>query len=104
MKIVRVTYTLKAEFAEQNQLNIQRVMEDLQQMSNPGIFYHVCLNADGKTFVHTAFFSQVEQEQVLFALPTFQFFQNQLKSSQPEMPPKQELLHLVGSSTDIFNK
>ncbi|HWZ03365.1 MAG TPA: hypothetical protein VNX40_07100 [Mucilaginibacter sp.] len=103
MKIVRVTYTAKAEYAEQNQLNIQTVMSDLQKICHPGIFYHACLGADGKTFTHTAFFDEEEHEKVLFALSSFQSFQQQLKASGPEMPPKQELLTLVGSSTPIFN-
>jgi hypothetical protein len=103
MKIVRVTYTAKAEYAEQNQLNIQTVMSDLQKTGHPGIFYHACLGADGKTFTHTAFFEEDEYEKVLFGLSSFQTFQQQLKASGPEVPPKQELLTLVGSSSPIFN-
>ena len=57
MKVVRVTYTTKPEFAEQNQGNIKTVMADLQAANHPGINYNACLNADGKTFVHTAFFN-----------------------------------------------
>ena len=68
MKIVRVTYTAKAVFAEQNQLNIKNVMNDLRQLNHPGIFYHVCLSADGKTFTHTAFFEADKNEQVFFDL------------------------------------
>jgi hypothetical protein len=103
MKIVRVTYTAKAEYVEQNQSNIQTVMSDLQKTGHPGIFYHACLGADGKTFTHTAFFEVDEYEKVLFALSSFQSFQQQLKASGPEVPPKQELLTLVASSTPIFN-
>jgi len=103
MKIVRVTYTAKAEYAAQNQENIKKVMSVLQQLNHPGIFYHACLNADGKTCVHTAFFNSEESEQTLLNLPAFKTFQEQLKASVPEIAPKQELLTLVGSSNNIFN-
>jgi hypothetical protein len=103
MKIVKVTYTAKAEYAEQNQLNIKNVMNDLQKLNHSGIFYHVCLSSDGKTFIHTAFFEPDQSEQVLFDLASFKSFQEQLKASVPEVPPKQDLLTLVGSSKNIFN-
>jgi hypothetical protein len=102
MKIVKVTYTTKAEYAEQNQANIRNVMADLQEINNPGINYNCCLGADGKSFTHTAFFSSEEAEKVLLTLPSFIHFQQQLKASGPETPPKQELPGLVGSSRNIF--
>ena len=102
MKIVRVTYTTKEEYAAQNQANIIEVMAALQQISQPGISYNACLNPDGKTFVHTAFFKEDDDQKVLFDLASFKTFQEQLKASGPEVPPKQEPLTLVGWSNDIF--
>ena len=102
MKIVRVTYTTKPEYAEQNQSNIRNVMAELQKINNQGINYNACLNPDEKTFTHTAFFNSDEAEKVLLALPLFKHFQEQLKASGLEVPPKQELPTLVGSSTNIF--
>jgi hypothetical protein len=103
MKIVKVTYTTKMEYAAQNQSNIKNVMTDLQKLHHPGINYNSCLSADGKTFIHTAFFNSDEDEKVLIGLSSFKYFQEQLKSSGLEVPPKQELLTLVGSSKNIFN-
>jgi len=103
MKIVKVTYTTKAEYAEQNQSNIKKVMADLQAINNPGINYNACLSADGRSFTHTAFFNSDEDEKVLMELPAFIEFQQQLRSGGLEAPPKQELLTLVGSSVNIFN-
>ena len=103
MKIVKVTYTTKAEYSEQNQQNIKQVMEDLRELKHTGISYNTCVKADGKTFIHTAFFKSDEDQKVLFDLASFRHFQEQLKISQPEAPPKQELLTLVGSSNNIFN-
>jgi hypothetical protein len=104
MKIVKVTYTTKAEFAEQNQSNIKNVMADLQKLNHPGINYNACLSADGKTFIHTAFFKSDEDQKMLNELPSFKHFQEQLKSSGLEIPPKQELLNLIGSSANIFSE
>ncbi|MDB5284917.1 MAG: hypothetical protein JWO06_3992 [Bacteroidota bacterium] len=103
MKIVKVTYTTKAEYAGQNQSNIKIVMDELQKLNHPGINYNSCLGPDGKTFIHTAFFNAEEDEKVLLNLPSFKQFQEQLKASGPEVPPKQELLNLVGTSKNIFN-
>jgi hypothetical protein len=103
MKIVKVTYTTKAAYAEQNQQNIKTVMDDLQKLNHPGINYNACLMADHQTFIHTAFFKSAEDQQLLNELPSFQNFQAQLKANGLETPPKQELLTLVGASTNIFN-
>jgi hypothetical protein len=102
MKIVKVTYTTKAGFAQQNQTNIQNVMADLQKLNSPGLFYHACLGPDGLSFTHTAFFSNEETEKVLLGLPAFQVFQQQLKANGLDSPPRQELLSLVGASKEIF--
>ena len=104
MKIVKVTYTTKAEFSEQNQSNIKNVMHDLKNANHRGIHYNACLSADNKTFTHTAFFRSDEDQKVLNELPSFKYFQEQLKSSGLEFPPKQELLTLIGTSNNIFNE
>jgi hypothetical protein len=104
MKIVKVIYTTKAEYAEQNQKNIKNVMADLQKSNHPGINYNACLGSDGKTFTHTAFFKSDEDQKLLNELPSFKHFQEQLKSGGLEVPPKQELLTLVGTSMSIFKE
>ncbi len=63
---------------------------------------HSVFGADNKTFIHTAFFRSEEDQKKLFELPSFQRFQEQLKASIPEVPPKNELLTLIGSSYSIF--
>jgi hypothetical protein len=103
MKIVKVTYTARAEYAATNQANIKTVMADLQSHQHPGINYNACISPDGKTFIHTAFFKSDEDQKLLNELASFKHFQEQLKAAGFEVPPKQELLTLVGSSTAIFN-
>jgi hypothetical protein len=103
MKIVKVTYSTTAEFSEQNQNNIKKVMADLQKANHPGINYTTCLTADNKTFIHTAFFNEDEDQKFLNELPSFKDFQVQLKAGGLESPPKQELLSLVGASKQLFD-
>lgn len=102
MKIVKVTYTTKPSFAEQNQSNIQSVMTDLKNAHYAGIHYHACISADNKTFIHTAFFKSDDDQKLLNELPSFKSFQEQLRSSGLEVAPQQELLTLVGTSNEIF--
>ncbi len=102
MKIIRVTYTAKPEYVEQNQENIRNVMAELQKLNHAGINYNCCLGPDGKSFTHTAFFNTDEDNKMLLNLPAFQHFQEQLKAHGLETPPKQEMLSLVGSSRNIL--
>lgn len=103
MKIVRVTYTTQPAFAEENQQNIRRVMADLRELDHSGIHYITCLAADGKTFVHTAFFETEADQQRLNEVPSFLEFQQKLKASGPETPPQQEVLSFVGASKPLFD-
>lgn len=102
MKTIKVTYTTKPEFSEQNQENIRKVMSDLQQLNHAGLNYNACMAPDNKTFVHTAFFKTDEDQKFLNELPSFRHFQEQLKSGGLESPPKQELLTLIGTSVTLF--
>ena len=102
MKIAKVTYTTQAEYAGQNMANIQAVMNDLQQMNVPGLNYNACVGPDGKSFIHMAYFENDEAQKILFDMPSFKSFQQQLMESKPETPPKPEMLTLVGTSTPIF--
>lgn len=104
MIIVKVTYTTPTSFVETNQKNIKAVMTDLQNANHTGINYNACICADQKTFIHTAFFNSDDDQRFLNELPSFRHFQEQLKASGLEVPPKQEILSLVGSSNNIFNQ
>jgi hypothetical protein len=102
MKTIRVTYTTSAAYAPVNMANIEQVMSDLCELSQPGIFYQVFLNPDGQTFVHQASFRTDEDNNALLQLPSFRSFQQQLRDSMPEVQPKQEFVTLVGASRNIF--
>src|SRR5205085_6272154 len=55
-----------------------------------------------KTFLHMAFFASEADQQILNELPSFKYFQQELKASKPERMPEVESLTLVGSSGSIF--
>ncbi len=74
MKIVKVTYTTKAEFAQQNQINIKKVMTDLKKGGFLGINYNALLLTDSKTFIHTAFFRSEKDQRILNELASFKYF------------------------------
>ena len=82
MKIINVVYTVKPEFGEQNMLNIKTVMNDLQQLGHPGIFYHSCIGPDGKTFTHTAFYESDDDQKRLNELSSFKHFQQDRPENQ----------------------
>ncbi|MEO5893791.1 MAG: hypothetical protein ABIQ31_26280, partial [Ferruginibacter sp.] len=52
MKIVRVQYTTRPEYAATNQENIRQVVNELRALNHPGINYSTYLLPDGKTFMH----------------------------------------------------
>lgn len=102
MKVIKITYTVKKEFAIKNQENINQVMEDLRDLKNPNILYAAYLGEDGKTFTHFGYFEEEGFQQVLLNLESFKNFQQQLKASGPEEPIKQETMRVVAASYDIF--
>lgn len=77
-------------------------MADLRGLKNPGIRYSAFILDDGKSFVHFAMYPDEEPAAIVSNLESFQSFRQQLKQSQPEVPPKSEDLTLVASAYEIF--
>ena len=103
MKIVRVTYTVKPEYVEQNKANIARVMKDLKAFNNPNTKYASYLEDDGVTFMHFAQYPDEETAALLNKVPSFNKFREELKASGPVSPPVAKDLSLVGAAFEIFN-
>ena len=72
-----------------------------KKLNSPGINYNACISADGKTFTHTAFSDQTKSRKYSTNHLLLNTSRNNL-NQRFEIPPKQELLNLVGSSKDIF--
>ncbi len=102
MKIIRVTYTVKAAFAQQNLENVSKFIADLKQINDPAIRYTAYVGADGKTFNHFAVYQNEEAQKTLFALESFQSFQKQRDESGLEVAPNIEELKLASASYNIF--
>ncbi len=102
MKAVKVQYTVKESYAETNQKNINTVMADLQALKNSGIRYSAFILDDGKSFLHFAMYPDEDTAAIVNNLESFQYFRQQLKESQPEIPPKAEDLTLVGAAYALF--
>ena len=102
MKAVKVQYTVKEDYVETNQRNIEQVMSELKALNNPGIKYSSFLLNDGKTFVHFGMYTDEETMSIVSNLDSFKKFRQQLKESQPEVPPKADDLDLVASAYEIF--
>lgn len=102
MKIIRVQYTVKQEYAEHNKANIAQVMKDLRALNNPDTKYASYLEEDGVTFMHFAQYPDDETARLLNDLPSFAKFRKELKESKPVVPPSSMNMSLVASAFDIF--
>jgi quinol monooxygenase YgiN len=102
MKIVRVIYTTRPEYAAANQANIASIVEELRALDHPGIKYGCYLLPDGKTFLHFDQFENEDAHEVLTALESFKKFAAELEASSPEVEPKLELLSLVAATENFW--
>jgi len=102
MKIVRVQYTTRAEYAAVNKANIAAIVKELKELSHPGIKYGAYLLPDGKTFMHFDQFESEEAHEVLTGLASFKKFTAELEASALEAEPKLELLSLVAATDNFF--
>jgi D-mannonate dehydratase len=101
MKVTRVQYTVRSEFAEQNRQNIAAVMSELRALGRSDVTYAVYVQDDGKTFMHLAHQNTAEAERFPTSLESFNRFQAQLKENL-EIPPRVEAFALVQSSAPVF--
>jgi len=101
MKIIKVQYTVKEEYVEENKKRIETVMKELRNLNNPDIKYQSILQEDGKTFVHLVHYNNEAATHLPVELESFKQFQSGLKE-HVEIPPKVEKFELVDASFKIF--
>ncbi|MEN0053381.1 MAG: hypothetical protein AAGC65_06915 [Mucilaginibacter sp.] len=102
MKVVRVQYTTRPEFAAVNQQNITAIVNELKMLNHSGIKYTAWLLPDSKTFMHFDQFENEEAHQILQELLSFKKFADELWSSNLEVEPNLELLSVVASTESYF--
>ena len=102
MKIVRVIYTTKPEYAAANQANIKGVVDELKKIDHTGIKYSTYLLPDGKTFMHFDQFENEEAHEFLTSLASFKKFAAELEASGLEAEPRLELPSLIASTEQFW--
>lgn len=100
MKAVRVQYTVKEEYVEQNKVNIRAVMNDLRENPISGMSYSTYYLGEGR-FMHLNVMSDPNAGGQLNERQAFTDFRMALKGSGPLSPPNQEDLEVVGSNLEL---
>jgi quinol monooxygenase YgiN len=96
MKAVKVQYTVKPEFIEQNKRNIEKVMAKLRENPIDGMLYSSFTDeTDPSTFIHINIARDASAFSKLNELGEFNAFRVALKESGPVSPPKQSNLNPV---------
>lgn len=101
MKSIRVTYTVKKEFAQKNVENIKLFLKDVRKIANSNMQYFVLLAEDGVTFSHLSIYKNDAAQNRFLSLESFKSFQRQRDESGLEKEPAIEAFVLVDSSQDI---
>jgi hypothetical protein len=102
MIIVKVTYTVKPDFVQKNQQNIELFMVDFKKMNTDDFRYVSYLCSDGKTFVHLSHYINEEIQKRLLQTSSFLSFQQQRDESGLESSPEIEVMTLVGTAHQII--
>lgn len=102
MKAVKVQYTIKPEYVEQNKENIRNVMAALKSNPINGMLYSsYTIEDDERTFVHINISKDSETMSKLNDVEEFKVFRAGLKASGPISPPKSTRLDLVGAGFEF---
>ena len=97
MIIVKVTYTVKPDFALKNQENIHKFIEDFKKIKANDFRYISYLGEDGQTFTHISMYQNEEIQKQLLAVESFKSFQKQRNESGLEAAEKIETMQLIGA-------
>jgi len=102
MKAVKVQYTVKPEYVEENKQNIQKVMNALKANPIEGMQYSSYTDKENpNTFIHINMASDDETMAKLQQVQEFNDFRTALKASEPLSPPEHTDLDLVGAGFNL---
>ena len=102
MKAVKVEYTVKPEYVEENKKNIKKVMNALKLNPIMGMLYSAYTDADNSnTFIHINIAQDSETMSKLNEVQEFMEFRKALKASQPLSAPQQTTLNMVGAGFEL---
>lgn len=95
MKAIKVQYTVKPEYVDQNKANIKKVMDKLKENPIEGMQYSSFTLEDSQTFVHINMAKDGETMSKLNDLQEFNDFRKALKESGLIKAPESTTLELV---------
>jgi hypothetical protein len=103
MIITHIQYTVRAEYAAENQQYIRQILEDLRASGRTEIESSIFVEEDGKTFLHFLFCENEEAEQAFFQLQSLKSWRAALAESHPEVPlTAPTRLNVVGSTAKLL--
>lgn len=103
MIVVKVTYTVKSGFVEQNKRNIEVFLNDFRELNNDD-FRYTAYQVDGTNkFVHISHYKNGDIQKTLLNREPFLEFQKQRDESGLEGQPEIDVMTNVGTSRDIFS-
>jgi hypothetical protein len=85
MIITPMQYTVRAEYAAENQEYIRRILEDLRVLGRTDIGSSIFVEEDGKTFLHFFFCENEEAKQTFFRRESLNAWKSALIESHPEV-------------------
>ena len=99
---VKVSYTVKPEFVEQNKRNIAAFLADFKKLTSLHFLYHVYLQADELTFLHISMYESETVQQQVLNVPSFLSFQQERGANHLTGDPQVEHLTAIGSSLSLI--
>jgi len=99
---VKVSYTVKPEFVDQNRKNISVFLADFKKLNTLNFLYNVYLQEDGLTFLHISMYENEEVQNQILNVPSFLNFQNERDENGLDGSVQIESLQLIGSSLSLL--
>ena len=99
MITVKVTYTVKSAFVDQNLENIKTFMQDFRTM---GSDFQYTVYTNKNTFIHLSHYKNEEIQTAVLNVPSFKAFQQQRDDSGLEIEPQIEVLTLAAGTKELL--
>lgn len=101
MTAVKVTYTVKKEYAGRNTEMIRTFLQDFSKLDSKQFLYSIFQTEDSKTFIHISQYQNKDIQDELLNTASFIHFQEQ-RDKNLASEPKIEILNYIGASKEVF--
>ncbi|TKC10097.1 hypothetical protein FA048_07770 [Pedobacter polaris] len=99
---VKVSYTVKPEYVQQNKQNINNFLSDFKKQKTLNFLYNVYLQEDKVTFIHISMYENEEVQNQILNIPSFIQFQKERDKSGLNDSHKIEYIEFIGSSLNLL--